>query len=393
MQEMNQILSIITQLEVIIAALKTRSLSDSDMENVRQTVLEVNSILYHSSFLKLMGEDYLKGEDFQKSAEELESLVKIWKCTINRRYGKHVDAEFWEIYEFFKYVDQDVIYERVKNCFLGLPEALRIDFLALPHRYTFLKEKLDFVKEDYSLIRIHVEMMADHIDDYQWLYMHLADYRSKMVLNGIIKYWFSFDVNKLHTLLENTFLDYYDLDILQCNEKDTMVDLGAYTGDSILDYINTYGAYKKIYAYEITKGIYETCKENLSEFPDIIFRRKGIGSKRGIMYIDSGNHGAGNKLLEDGDDEIEVVSLDEDIAEQVSVIKMDIEGAEKEAILGAKAHIVNEKPKLLISAYHNPEDLFELPKLIDTLRDDYKFYLRFNGHGCLWPCDYVLFAV
>lgn len=111
------------------------------------------------------------------------------------------------------------------------------------------------------------------------------------------------------------------------------------------------------------------------------------------MYIDSGNHGAGNKLLEDGDDEIEVVSLDEDIAEQVSVIKMDIEGAEKEAILGAKAHIVNEKPKLLISAYHNPEDLFELPKLIDTLRDDYKFYLRFNGHGCLWPCDYVLFAV
>lgn len=275
MQEMNQILSIITQLEVIIAALKTRSLSDSDMENVRQTVLEVNSILYHSSFLKLMGEDYLKGEDFQKSAEELESLVKIWKCTINRRYGKHVDAEFWEIYEFFKYVDQDVIYERVKNCFLGLPEALRIDFLALPHRYTFLKEKLDFVKEDYSLIRIHVEMMADHIDDYQWLYMRLADYRSKMVLNGIIKYWFSFDVNKLHTLLENTFLDYYDLDILQCNEKDTMVDLGAYTSDSILDYINTYGAYKKIYAYEITKEIYETCKENLSEFPDIIYQKKG----------------------------------------------------------------------------------------------------------------------
>ena len=111
------------------------------------------------------------------------------------------------------------------------------------------------------------------------------------------------------------------------------------------------------------------------------------------MYVNNDGNNAGNKLLSTGDTEVEVVTLDDDISEQISVIKMDIEGAEKDAILGAEYHIRNEKPKLLISAYHLPGDLFDIPCLINDIRDDYKFYIRFNGHGCLWPCDYVLFAV
>lgn len=58
---------------------------------------------------------------------------------------------------------------------------------------------------------------------------------------------------------------------------------------------------------------------------------------------------------------------------------------------GLKGSII----KLLESEYfltHLPEDIFEIPQLISSIRDDYKFYMRFNGMG-LWPCDYVLFAV
>ena len=79
--------------------------------------------------------------------------------------------------------------------------------------------------------------------------------------------------------------------------------------------------------------------------------------------------------------------------EKITFIKMDIEGAEKDAIKGAKNHIKNEKPKLLVSAYHIPEDIFAIPKLIDDIREDYKFYMRYNGYCAIWPCDYILFAV
>ncbi|MCM1258962.1 MAG: FkbM family methyltransferase [Roseburia sp.] len=395
MQEFSQIESIIETMKVIISAMKASRAGDEDIANVRQTVWEVNAILYHCGTLKFMGQNNSleKMEDYQKFVDETEKLIEIWQTSISRRKGLWIDAEFWEIYEFFKYVEPDVIYEAVKEYFKRLPEGLRIDFLALPHRYTFLKDRLDFTKDDYSLIRSHVNLMTGSVEKYKWLYTHLVDYRSKIVLNGIIKYWFQFNPNSLHALLENTFSDYYDLDILKCDEKDVMVDLGAYTGDSILNYIHTYGSYKKIYAYEITEKTFRVLEKNTSEFSDIVLRRKGVGSKSGTMYMDGSKTGAGNKILEKGDTEIEVVSLDDDISEPVSVIKMDIEGAEQSAIIGAREHIVREKPRLLISAYHNPEDLFEIPVMINFLREDYKFYLRFNGRGCLWPCDYVVFAV
>lgn len=183
------------------------------------------------------------------------------------------------------------------------------------------------------------------------------------------------------------------MDILTCDENEVLVDLGAYIGDSAIQFIDTYGKYKKIYAYEITPDTCVELKQNLSGYSNVIVKQKGVGKQSGIMYVNSDEKSAANKLVEDGNVPIEVVSLDEDITENISIIKMDIEGAEKDALLGARKHIENEKPRLLISSYHIPDDIFDIPKLINSIRDDYKFYMRFNGHNGIWPCDYVLFAV
>lgn len=88
---------------------------------------------------------------------------------------------------------------------------------------------------------------------------------------------------------------------------------------------------------------------------------------------------------------IDVVPLDEVFSgERVDLIKMDIEGAEHEALRGAEGFIRRERPVLAISAYHKPEDFISLPLLIHSIRDDYSFYFRSYSNSLV---DRVLFAV
>jgi hypothetical protein len=69
---------------------------------------------------------------------------------------------------------------------------------------------------------------------------------------------------------------------------------------------------------------------------------------------------------------------------------MDIEGAELEALKGASETIIKHKPNLAISLYHKPQDLWEIPNFIKSLRNDYKFYLRSHGHLTF---DSVLYCI
>jgi hypothetical protein len=69
---------------------------------------------------------------------------------------------------------------------------------------------------------------------------------------------------------------------------------------------------------------------------------------------------------------------------------MDIEGAELESLKGAAQIIRKNKPKLAISAYHRLEDVYTLPELIKSYRDDYKFYLR---HYTNSTNELVIYAV
>ena len=94
-----------------------------------------------------------------------------------------------------------------------------------------------------------------------------------------------------------------------------------------------------------------------------------------------------------GEKEVIAVSLDEDIKEPITLLKMDIEGSEQKALLGAKEHIINDSPKLLISVYHNHEDIWKIPRIIEDMTPDtYNFYLRSYG-GNVFPTEIVLIAL
>lgn len=86
-----------------------------------------------------------------------------------------------------------------------------------------------------------------------------------------------------------------------------------------------------------------------------------------------------------------MAALDDDLPDGFTFLKMDIEGAEYDALKGAERTIRKLHPKLAVCVYHGYDDLWRLPILIDNYNPDYKFYLRHNG-GNLIPTEFVLLA-
>ena len=245
----------------------------------------------------------------------------------------------------------------------------------------------------YDVILNRIAVLKDHQGDFQWLYEKLEDQRSRMVLTGILYNWLTFNLDCLRRIKEANYTDYFDLDLVECDEREVMVDLGAWTGDSALNYINTFGRYKKIYCYEIDDSSVEKMKKNLGEYPNIEFRNKGVGNQKGVKYMEGTAESTINRIVDfPTGKRIETVRLDDDIEEKITLIKMDIEGFEQNALEGSIRHIQEDSPKLLISVYHNNEDIYKIPRMIFEMNPNYKLYLRSNGTQ--WgPAEIVLLAI
>lgn len=253
---------------------------------------------------------------------------------------------------------------------------------------------LDSETKDYNEIEEVVKILKSNTKDFRGFYQELQDYRSKKTLYAILNNWYCYDFITLSSVMEKTFYHYFDLDIIPYCKNETFVDVGAYIGDTIEELLNTYNieSFKKIYAYEMSNESVKVLKEKNKNLPNIYIIEKGVSDEVGKGEILKNTASASANVLQIGEGNTLITTLDEDIKEVITMIKMDIEGSEKKAILGAKHHIQTEKPKLMISIYHGFKDVIEIWKLIKELNKDYKFFLRYYG-GPIFPTEIVLYAI
>lgn len=242
------------------------------------------------------------------------------------------------------------------------------------------------------------------------IYDLLADKKSKSIFNSIISFRLKHYYGvKMDTITSNQD-QYFEKNIVKLSNDEIFVDGGAYDGDTIRKIIdNPNWKTWKIYAFEpdpknfmqLTKTIRHTgvnvkairagLWKNLDtlKFFGLGSPESGIGSDiEFTSWSGSINPSELNAKVVD----LPVVSLDtyfRDI-EIPTYIKMDIEGAEKEALIGAKKLIRKYKPKLAICIYHKPSDLWELPTLIKKLNPNYKLYIR---HYSREVCETVCYAI
>jgi FkbM family methyltransferase len=204
------------------------------------------------------------------------------------------------------------------------------------------------------------------------------------------------------SLLETLLLDQYSYrnsgaDI-SVRPGDVVIDAGACWGDTTLAFAARAGKNGRVYAFEMMEENLAVLRENLAQNRDLTetveIVESPLSSNSGEEYWVNPN-GAASKLerTSAGGKRVVSTSIDDFVKSRnltgVNFIKFDIEGAEKDALLGAKETIRRYRPTLAVSAYHKTEDIIELPRVVKSLYPDYKLYL----HGvCLNHGETVLFA-
>ncbi len=305
------------------------------------------------------------------------------------------DREFWSLLDYLWSHSEEELLGTMKGNLQKVKKASRegyISFVRYFARFPFWGT-INPDKGDYDTLEKRAVVLKRHSYDFLWLYQRMEDYLSRRTLCAVLKNWALLDMVDLQKV-KSIFPDYWEPDIFPSNEGDILVDVGAYIGDSIAQYINMYGTgYKKIYAYEISPGSYAQLCENIrkNKLHDILPVRKGLGASRGEMFIeDNRTDASANQLQSQGSAQarVEVVPLDEDI-EGATFIKMDIEGAEQGALLGCERIIRSQHPNLAVCTYHGYEDIWKIPLMIDSMYPEYRFYLRHYG-GNLIPTEFVL---
>ena len=174
------------------------------------------------------------------------------------------------------------------------------------------------------------------------------------------------------------------------------MDLGAYNGDTIKKLIPLAPDLSQVLALEPDRRNFKKLSEyaeslagkiNIKPLPLAAWNRRET-----LLMDDSGNRNANLSSSGKKTVSVEADALDNVIGSlRPDYIKYDVEGSEREALVGTRHTIQTAKPRLLISLYHRSEDLFTLPALIRDIAPHYKLYLRKLRYIPAW--DLNLYAI
>jgi FkbM family methyltransferase len=186
----------------------------------------------------------------------------------------------------------------------------------------------------------------------------------------------------------------YFPDFLERIEDEHFIDCGAYNGDTIAEFLGwTGGRFEKITAFEADPACFAGLNRFRSGHPELaqklVCHQAAVTAETGVVRFNA----SGNAAASIADEGIEVrsVRLDDMLRDQwPTFLKMDIEGAEPDALRGASEVIRRCEPVLAICVYHAQDHLWKLPLLMRELFPSARYFLRTY---CLDGLDTVCYAI
>jgi len=173
-------------------------------------------------------------------------------------------------------------------------------------------------------------------------------------------------------------------------DGEIFVDAGAYVGDSLERFIwSVNGVFRHIHAFEPGGAQFAALKKRVRRLreewaldPDSISMiNKALSSESQVVRVHNASHLTQTSIESielDSDNslssEIQTVSLDTYLdGQKYSFLKVDVEGSEADLLVGARDSIIEHRPRIALSVYHFPTDIFELPLQVQQINKDYIF--------------------
>lgn len=227
------------------------------------------------------------------------------------------------------------------------------------------------------------DFLKKHIDEIEIAYSSLADEQSKKVFENIVRFQITGDLNYCFEC-ETTKDEAYS--ILNLGESESFLDLGAYRGDTVEEFLKYAKSYKKIVAVEPDTRTFKKLQINCESLANCTTLNNAIWSENCTLTFD-GNKGRGASAKSQGEEKSAIcVDYITEKYGEFSYINIDIEGAENEMLKGA-INTLKSKPKLCMAVYHKSEDIFALINKVKEMNDDYKIYLRHHKHISFWDTN------
>jgi FkbM family methyltransferase len=232
----------------------------------------------------------------------------------------------------------------------------------------------DLIASEYLLTTDRSELVDNLRDTYEML----SDQRSRDVFSAIMERVFG-DGTRADIMARVRDCDqYFAPDIVNLTRDESFVDVGAFTGDTVLDFVTrTSGQFERVYAFEMDSANFSALSATVAALPQrerIHPFNIGLWDEDAeILYSpddSSSRIGAGTAVGR-------VRPLDDVLnGDRVTFVKMDVEGAEPQALRGAAATIAACRPTMAVCVYHDLRHLWEIPQYLKGLVPDYRIFLR-----------------
>lgn len=214
----------------------------------------------------------------------------------------------------------------------------------------------------------------------------MADERSRAVLDAMICFKLT---GRLHYLRdgESEKSEAFTC-IINPNKNEHFCDLGAYNGDTIRELLSyTDGEFSSVTALEPDRRNFR----KLSAFTEMLSGKVTLEQAgawdRDCIKTFAAKAGRNSRLSGKGV-ETQMRALDSVLAgAPCTILKLDVEGAEREALRGAAQTIARCKPRLNVACYHRNEDLYALPLLVHELNPEYEIFLRHHPYVPAWDVN------
>ena len=218
------------------------------------------------------------------------------------------------------------------------------------------------------------EDILEHKAHYRWDHDLLADETSKQHFAKVVAFRLNMDLEQMRGLSLNIDRQYF-VHLFPTAPDGVFVDGGGYDGQTSKQFAAWDSTYKRIYYFEPLPAMMKVSRANLGGLRDVDFVEKGLFSRNDRLRFQS-SAGQASSLSPTGEIEIEVTSLDHEVQEAITFLKLDIEGAECEALRGAAAHIREEMPTIAVCIYHDQRDFWRVPQRVLEINDGYNLFVR-----------------